>query len=268
MPRPDGCHVARSWYQPSGFHGSHGHDFAEVCWVERGELVHDTPQRRDRMGPGATVLIRPEHHHTLRGGPDGTQLVNIALSADSLAELEARYASPRWPWAAAEDGGPRVAALSPADLTAVTRRFERFAASDADPLVRDAFLCDLLQRLQPPAETSPWPDAPPWLGEALAACAEPPHLSEGLPALVRLAGRSREHCARSLRASCGISPSEALRELRLRHAERELSLGERSVAEIAARCGYANRTRFTQLFEQRYGCTPGAYRRRARLASG
>ena len=267
-PRPDGCHVARSHYTPGRNLGSHAHDFAEICWVEAGELVHDSPQRRDRMGPGAAVLIRPEHSHGLRGGPRGTRLVNIAIDAGMLARLEERYADAAWPWHAAADGGPRVATLSPADLAAVGRRFEDFARIDDDPLGRDAFLCDLLQRLRPERQVVRWPGAPPWLADALAACAEPPHLAEGLPALARFAGRSREHCARVMRRDCGISPSAAIRDLRLRHAERELSLGEATVSTIAAQCGYANRTRFTHLFEQRYGCTPGVYRRRARLASG
>jgi AraC family cel operon transcriptional repressor len=267
-PRPDGCHVARSHYAPNRSMGSHGHDFAEICWIEAGELIHDSPQRRDRLTPGGVVLIRPEHHHGLRAGPHGTRLVNIAISAGMLASLEARYGGKAWPWFPSADGGPQVRQLSTADLTAIGRRFDTFARGGEDPLARDAFLCDLLQRLCPRDHENPWNAAPPWLAQALAHCAEPPLLAEGLPALVRLTGRSREHVSRVLRQTCGLSPSAALRELRLRHAERELSLGQSTVGAIAASCGYANRSRFTRLFEQRWGCSPGAYRRRARLASG
>jgi len=266
--RGDGCHVARSHYPPHRAPFGHGHDFAELCWIERGELVQDVPQRRDRLGPGGATLIRPDHIHTLSAGPRGVSLVNIAISAAHLGELEARYAGPGWPWHAAVDGGPAVHRMDAADLAEVTRRFESFARAGDDPLGRDAFLLDLLRRLRPGQHDPRWSDAPTWLAEALTRLAEPPLLGEGLAALPRLTGRSREHCSRTIRACCGRSAAEVVRDLRLEWAERALRLGQEPVGAIIEDCGYTNRTSFTRRFEERFGATPGAWRRQARLASG
>jgi AraC family cel operon transcriptional repressor len=171
----------------------HGHDFAEICWVESGVVVHDTPRGSRRLAVGEAVLVRPGQHHALRG--QGF-IVNVAVSAATLADLEARYGEASgWPWHAADE--PATARLDAADLAELARRVDALHAGPGDRLAREAFLIDLLARLRPRG-TGLWTDAPAWLAVALERLAEPPHLGQGLPVLVRLTGRSREHLSRTI----------------------------------------------------------------------
>ncbi|MDA3961057.1 MAG: AraC family transcriptional regulator [Planctomycetota bacterium] len=266
-PRADGCHVARSHYRPGSVLAMHDHDFAELSWIERGSLIHETPRQRRELTAGAALLVRPGHCHGLRGGSGGGRLVNIAISTTMLGELESRYAGdPAWPWASSDD--ITLFQLGPADLAAISSGFERFARTGDQPLLRDAFICDCLARLRGDDSDELWHGAPPWLAQACAACTRPPRLADGPAALAQLTGRSREHIARSLRQHCGLSPRELFVELRLRYATERLALGNEDITTIAQHCGTGNRSHFTTSFKHRYGCTPGAYRRRSRLASG
>lgn len=67
------------------------------------------------------------------------------------------------------------------------------------------------------------------------------------------------------RAMYGAPLYTYFRTYRLQIAERLLRDGELSVAEIAARIGYANPNKFTSAFRAEYGMTPTVYKRNVRL---
>jgi len=260
-PLTAGCHLARSQYRAGNRMEMHGHDFAEIWWVEHGAVVQDTPRGSRRFEIGEGALVRPGHHHALHG--QGT-IVNLAMSATMLAELDARYAGGHaWPWMGGDD--PATAVLEPADVADLARRVDALHAGPGDRLACDAFVIDLLSRLRPRG-LGLWKGAPPWLAAALERLAEPPHLAQGLPALVRLTGRSREHLSRTIQATCGKRAIDVLTALRLRWAERRLAVSDDQVALIARHCGFTGRARFNRLFRQRTGMTPRAYRRACRGA--
>ena len=59
----------------------------------------------------------------------------------------------------------------------------------------------------------------------------------------------------------GISPQQYLTNLRLEAAHRALRESENSIQEIAAACGLRDKDHFYALFKQRFGMTPGEYRK-------
>lgn len=263
-PLTAGCHVARTFYHPGHACPRHDHDFAEAMWVELGALRHDSGRSVRLLTAGDIVLVRPQHQHELRG-VDGqvAVIVNLAFPAAALAALERRYRCAAL-WGAGPE--PLVRRLAPADLAALGRRVDALRDAPDDGLARDALLVGLLDRLRP-RRAEPWRNAPAWLAEPLAKCAEPPLLAEGLAALVRLTRRSREHIARSLRQATGQTATELFTELRLRWAEHQLALSDLPVAEIAAGCGLG-RARLHRLFRLRHGRGPRDFRMACRGAVG
>ncbi len=85
--------------------------------------------------------------------------------------------------------------------------------------------------------------------------------------LARLAERA--HCSprtllRRFKAATGLTPNDYLQRLRISAAQSALRNPARSLEQIAAQVGYADRATFAKLFKQLCGETPGAFRKRLR----
>ena len=66
-----------------------------------------------------------------------------------------------------------------------------------------------------------------------------------------------------------ISFTEYVNNLRVQYACRLMDQGENAVAEIAARCGYADPLYFSKVFKKKNGLSPQGYmKRRAAENSG
>ncbi|MGL4317167.1 MAG: GlxA family transcriptional regulator [Pseudomonas sp.] len=83
--------------------------------------------------------------------------------------------------------------------------------------------------------------------------------------LERLAAQA--HCStrtllRRFKASTGLTPNDYLQRLRISAAQTALRNPARSLEQVAAQVGYADRATFAKLFKQLCGESPGAYRKR------
>jgi AraC-like DNA-binding protein len=81
--------------------------------------------------------------------------------------------------------------------------------------------------------------------------------------MARAAGLSRFHFSRLFSLSMGISPHEYLKRYRLEHAQKLLLNPEeaRSLADVAAACGFADQAHLARLFRRAYGVSPSGFRR-------
>lgn len=66
------------------------------------------------------------------------------------------------------------------------------------------------------------------------------------------------------RLSCGMTPQEYARDVRMHHACELLETTDLSLAEIAARVGYSRQGSFSEAFRARYGLPPREWRASAR----
>lgn len=78
--------------------------------------------------------------------------------------------------------------------------------------------------------------------------------------LARLAHMSVRSFERKFLAVFGLTPQKYLRKLRLRLASRALVSTRDSIADVAARCGFADQSHFTREFRRHFGRTPRLYR--------
>jgi AraC-like DNA-binding protein len=76
-------------------------------------------------------------------------------------------------------------------------------------------------------------------------------------------GMSRSSFMRGFRETTGTTPMQWLTRLRIETAKKLLGDSELSLAEIGARCGFADQSHFTRVFSARTGVSPGAWRRGA-----
>jgi AraC-like DNA-binding protein len=129
---------------------------------------------------------------------------------------------------------------------------ERLAAAD-DPGARLAVLDAWLEPM----------DVPPVPAEVARAW----HVllrSRGRVRVERLAaevGWSRRHLGERFIAATGLPPKQLARIVRFENARRHLARPEVPLAEVAARCGYADQAHLAREWREMAGCTPGEWRR-------
>ncbi|MBA3697674.1 MAG: helix-turn-helix transcriptional regulator [Planctomycetes bacterium] len=75
------------------------------------------------------------------------------------------------------------------------------------------------------------------------------------------AGVSGAHLARAWRKEIGCSVGDALRTLRLAEAKRLLADGNRTVLDVALKCGFGSVEHFHRTFRAQQGSSPDAWRR-------
>jgi len=110
----------------------------------------------------------------------------------------------------------------------------------------------------PSADVAPLDD--PRLRRAVAFVKD--HLAEdiSLEAMAGEAAMSAFHFARSFKTALGASPLQYVIRARIETAKVLLKTTALPIAEVAARVGYDDISRFGQHFKRQVGATPGAYR--------
>ena len=72
---------------------------------------------------------------------------------------------------------------------------------------------------------------------------------------------SRVHLYKRLTAITGQTPSEFIRDIRLRHAEQLILKSQLSISEISYKVGFNNPRYFTKYFKDKYGVIPSQYKK-------
>jgi len=256
-------HVGRSTIGPEGLAKSHGHDFAEVFWIEGGRGLHVANGRRVPIEAGALVFVRPSDRHGFRGEPGAPlSIMNVAFPAAALRPLGARHPelSGEFFWSRA--ALPASFRVDDAFLHWLAEEVRDLAASTGSTLCLDRFLLGLFLRLEAWRAPSARPAPPEWLLAALRDFRAPAQFERGTAGLAELAGRSPEHVNRELRRHFGATATAAVNRARMRWAAEQLRFTDRSILEVALDCGCGNLGHFYKLFRAEHGRSPAAWRRR------
>ncbi len=247
--------------------GLHNHNFHEVMHVESGRGRHEVGDgKMSELKPGDVLFIRPQDRHTMTGRRAEPLTVMTVAFSPLTGDLERAAEMPavkdlfafrsRYPvhWSPREDLLPEVREV-----------FEEVTGGPRDALAAITFLCSLAQLARRHrTEANAVGSAPSWLDEAIRVTETAEGLREGVPAMVRAAGRTPEHVSREMKRCLGKGPRDLLNERRLRAAVRMLELTDTSVKEIARECGYANASHFVRSFKDAHHDPPLRYRRRRR----
>lgn len=258
-------HVNRPFVERHDPGRLHDHDFFEVFWIETGAATHLVNDRELRLPAGSLCFVRPADRHAFRNdGAEPCRMVNVAFAASSADHLRARYGDElagRFFWA--PDALPVTVRLDRARSREL-RRLERALDGGARTLTRvEGFLLQVMGGLMGGEGAAPV-EMPLWLATACEAMRDEARLCEGVPALVRLTGKSHEHLSRTVRRCLGLSPSAWVNRRRMEAAARRLAETEMPIVEVALGSGIEDLSHFYRLFKAEYGITPGRFRRRDR----
>ena len=237
----------------------HGHDFAELFWIDAGRGVHRINGAEIPLRPGSLVLMRPSDRHGI--DPDtreGVKLTNIAFPRDAFDDLGSRYFTRRAFWQPGKF--PVMHQTEPGQLHRLNRWADDLSQAPRERLFLDRFLLNVLTELDGGHGDTPPKNAPDWLVEACRAIQKRENFSGGVEQFLRLCGRSREHVARTVRLHLGKTPTDYVNGIRIAYAQRQLEMGDQTILDIALDCGIENLSHFYSLFRAQTGMTPRAYR--------
>jgi AraC-like DNA-binding protein len=231
---------------------------AEFCLLQytlagRGQLSWEG--RRYTVQPGQAMLLWFPHdnRYWLARG-DRWRHVYLCLSGHEVQRSFRAVVARRGPLVDLGVDSPVLAALADAVAACQADRIrDPFTASAAAYRIAMALSAELL-------------GAPPHVGRqpAIEAAkrAGQADFAKGIDVadLSRVAGLSRHHFSRLFQRCEGLSPSRWLADLRAREAARLLRSTTLSVAEVGARCGYADAAYFCRAFRRMLGVSPGEFR--------
>jgi len=265
-PGGDSIHIASVAIHRAGSTAPHCHDFYECFLVEGGTGTQTIGANGRPLARGELHFLRPEHAHGLAGGARPLAIVNVAFEASVFESVAAWHPFPRGVWSAEE--GPRALALTTRQVTAFQALRADLGAGRRTAVDAAWFLLGLQRMLTEPAEGAGREELPEWCAVALPEAGEPGNLREGLPALVRLCGRSQEHVNRTFRRALNVTPTEWLNGERIRRARQLLETTRMPVLEISFECGFESPSYFHRRFREATGRSPREYRRAAMGVQG
>lgn len=239
----------------------HGHDFAELFWIDAGDGIHRVNHAVFPLRPGSLVLIRPSDCHGINPvGDEGVRLTNIAFPRETLDFLQSRYSlGQTWALGPSEKY-PTMRQVEPSQLLRFNRWADELSQAPRERLHIERFLLNVLAELSLERSDAPPEDAPDWLAQACRAIQKPENFSGGVGQFLQLCGRSREHVARTVHHYLGMTPTDYVNGIRMAYAQRQLEMGNQDIIEIALDCGIENLSHFYSLFRARTAMTPRAYR--------
>lgn len=259
---PDGVwhHLARIVFSPKRPSQMHTHDFPEIFWIESGNVLHEINGVFEKLCPGDMVFIRASDRHQLRAADStGFEMVNIAFPASVLADLKHRHSEIE-NLHSSQDELPRKLSLRSHQIRRLNEDLRILMSGSAARMAVERLLLGIYLLSVASPSSNNMEALPEWLARACRVINRPENFVEGVPAFMRLCGRSPEHVARTCRFLLGKSPTDLVNAARLAHAARELRLGTKSIIEIALECGFNNLAHFYELFRTFQGTTPRRYR--------
>lgn len=108
---------------------------------------------------------------------------------------------------------------------------------------------------------------PDWLNLLLSRLNDPSIVSQSWDNILSSFFYSREHICRVFKAKTGKTLTEYLNDRRMFIAAEKLAYSKDSVLSVSMKLGYSSIAYFNNLFKQKYGCTPTAFRNKIRLNS-
>lgn len=258
-----------------GIHMQINAECYELLHVEAGQVEIAEEGRTKRIVPPTAILRLPKRGPAV-SVPPASSFIRLAFDVVRVACLRTskRSLSHRTPKAQPppeQVWGIRLPAVVPEPLRASCQVMCTYCAGqwwrgDLEFMNANARLGQWLAGLITHIAQEDGEHATSWVGqskEALRRCIDQP---TRVWQVAEFLGMSRSRFSARFREETGATPSQYLRDLRMREACRLLAMTDYPIARIAGLCGSRSPNTFCNQFRKRYGLSPTKYRRRERTA--
>lgn len=247
----------------------HKHDFYEIFFLVRGEMLHNVGGMCQFLKQGNAVFIRPDDAHSFdayRGA--NCDFINVAFDSSVLDEMENFYGCPqtREQWHNVKM--PCVDVYDPEGEAwkALLVQANACMAVEQDGTVQRVRIKSMIMGLyahfiQRLLREETQPDVPYWLQALCERLAYPDQLTQGVEAIRSLCYYSYEHVSRCFQRYFHVTPTQYILNLRLSYTAQQLAQTRRNMIDIALDAGFSSYSYFNRAFAAKYGRPPARYRR-------
>ncbi len=218
-----------------------------------------------RLRENMLILLRPGDIYALSCEEEGG-ILGLSVPTESMEALFAYLGEEGEAFRQKLHDFARVpiSSLSFRQRQRILEELRRFHSAEPFCLSLRFFLAEVLalfvERMAGAAESS----VPAWLERVCAQMEKKENFAEGLPRMIAISGKTREHLARSMRRYKDVTISEFINNLRLEYAADELAGSEVRIIDLCFESGFTSLDYFGKLFKKKYGMAPSAFRNRFR----
>ena len=106
---------------------------------------------------------------------------------------------------------------------------------------------------------------PPWLTSLTVKMEKSENLSAGLPRMLELSNKTREHLSRSFKKYYGVTLTDYINDLRINYASNLLINTNIPIIDICFSCGFQSMSYFYRVFKKKNGTTPNIFREKQKI---
>jgi len=244
----------------------HYHDYYEIFLVTKGKLIHVVNNEKIVLQKGHLVFIRPYDVHGFEETrEEKCGFINLAILFDAIEDFFNYMGAGFNRNALLNLPLPPMMMLSPSQGQLLVEKMDRLHTIPVnDKEIKRMHLRILLVEIFANYFNSirQWDkrEIPQWLELVTEEMQKPQNFTEGLPALNRIACKSKEHLCRVFRKYFDKSPSRYINELRLNYAANQILYSQNQITQIAFDSGYENLSHFYHLFSDYFGLSPAKFR--------
>lgn len=244
--------VREAAYSPGLRQPRHSHEHSNVTIVVAGQLHEASSSGEYTARPSSVVVKAAGCEHEDRISGFGARTLTIQFAPDS--PLGAMLPPRAWAWLDDPQTVRRALVVQNA-----------FEAGNARQLHDAALALIGGGKAILPVGKGTIASPPPWLPEIRALLDERFDQSVRFDNLARDLGLHPVYVSRAFRRHFGVSMTDYVRDLRIRHARHALASSRRSIAAIAAESGFSDASHLCRTFMNLLGLSPRMYRRAARV---
>ncbi len=243
----------------------HYHDCYELSLLAKGNFITAFTGKNLLVQSGSLLFTRPNDIHLKKVVAPQIKFLNIAFSEKVLRSL-CDYLGKGFDIDDLKSSKePPIAHLESAQVTDYDTRFEEILhTKDAETQTTKLRIL-LFYGLTTYFMDAPRPEAATenlWLVHAMKEMEQIGNFVEGMPALLRITGKTHEHICRTMKKMFGYSPSQFINSLRLSHAENLLLHTDMDILTVSMESGFNSLSNFYTDFKKRFGCSPLQYRKK------
>lgn len=259
-------HYASIIQNPVQLLTEHIHDYYELTLIPSGSGMHHVNGHHEVLTTGCLSFIRPDDCHYYEPLTKNFHIINVIVPSDTIHSLFS-YLGDGFEASRLLDAPlPPTVRMSLSTFQAVENElrqlilYKNLLGRKADALFHTTLL-NLITRHFPMTFVHNRTNVPVWLQWLVLEMFKPEHYVEGVSAMPRLTGKTKEHICRSCHKHLGLTPTQLINDIRLRQAARRLVETPDPIIDICIETGFESLSNFYHIFKKTYGISPKAFRR-------